>query len=185
MNEFLNLNENAKTAIGIAQSIAREHSNGEYTSAYLLKALLHKEIGLRSFIQSLDKDLSYLEEWAEVRIDACPKVGAVSEIVPNDRIPLVFEESDNVRFKLGLLEINPVCVLAAQAKPNVAFSPDQLKSFLLRENEIFELYASGLEIRNRTGYNPVAPEAENGQAPMLNPAQILHQQNNELTWNIN
>jgi ATP-dependent Clp protease ATP-binding subunit ClpA len=167
-NEFLNLNESSKTAIRIAQSIAREYSNGEYAPAHLLKALLHKEIGLRSFIQSLDKDLTYLEEWAEVRIDDCPKVGAVSEIVPNDRIPLVFEESDNVRLKLGLLEINPVCVLAALAKPNVAFSSDQLKSFPLRENEIFELYTSGMEIRNRTGFNPAVPEAESDPAPMLN-----------------
>ena len=73
--DFLNLNESVKTAIRIAQGISRGYGNGCYTSAHLLKALLHKEIGLHGFIQSLDKDLEYLEEWAEVRIDEVPKQG--------------------------------------------------------------------------------------------------------------
>jgi ATP-dependent Clp protease ATP-binding subunit ClpA len=54
--EFLNINESVKTAIRIAQSIAREYNNENYTPSHLLKALLHKEIGLRSFVQSMDKD---------------------------------------------------------------------------------------------------------------------------------
>jgi ATP-dependent Clp protease ATP-binding subunit ClpA len=171
--EFLNLNETVKTAIRIAQSVAREYNNEKYTPAHLLKALLHKEIGLRSFIQSIDKDLEYFEEWAEMRVDDCPKVGQVAEIIPDDKIPAVFEESDNVRLKLGLLEINPICVLAALAKPIVAFSADQLKSFPLRENEIFELYASGIQTRSSIGFNNAVPAfVQDGEGvPMLNLAK--------------
>jgi ATP-dependent Clp protease ATP-binding subunit ClpA len=168
MNEFLNLNESVQMTVKIAQAIAREYSNDVYAPAHLLKALLHKEIGLRSFIQSMDKDLAYLEEWAEMRIDNCPKVGQVAEIAPNEKIPSVFEESDNVRLKLGFFEINPVCVLAALVKPHVAFSSDQLKSFPIRENELFDWYASGTETRNRMGFNDLVPEADGSIAPMLN-----------------
>jgi hypothetical protein len=86
-----------------------------------------------------------------MRVDNCPKVAQVAQVVSNEKIPIVFEESDNVRLKLGLLEINPICVLAAMAKPNIAYSPDQLKSFPLRENEIFELFTTGIQNRSSIG----------------------------------
>lgn len=171
--DFLNLNESVKTAIRIAQAIAKEYSNATYTSSHLLKALLHKEIGLRGFIRSMDKDPEYFEEWAEMRIDDCPKTGVISDVLPDERIPSVFEESDNVRLKLGLLEINPICVLAALSRPNIAFSTDQLKSFPLRENEIVDLYISGKEAKFLTGMTNgafISPE-EQGAMPMLNLAK--------------
>lgn len=144
--DFLNLNESVKTAIRIAQSIAREYGNEVFTPAHLLKGLLHKEVGLQSFILYLGKDISYFEEWAEVRVDDCPKSGSPTEINGDENIPKVFEEADNVRLKLGLLEINPICVLAAMAKPEVGFTRDQLKSFPIKENEIFDLYFKGEEV---------------------------------------
>lgn len=168
--DFINLNESVKTAIRIAQSISREYYNATYSSAHLLKALLHKEIGLKDFIQSMDKDVEYFGEWAEMRIDDFPKAGVVADIQPDEKIPMVFEEADNVRLKLGLLEINPICVLAALAKPNVGFSVDQLKSFPLRENEIFDLYVSGKEIRSSIGMPNASfvTSEENGAMPMVN-----------------
>jgi len=153
MIDFLNLNESVHTAIRIAKSIAREYANECFSTSHLLKGLLHKEVGLQSFILYLGKDISYFEEWAEVRIDECPKVGSPSDIQGDENVPRVFEEADNVRLKLGLLEINPICVLAALAKPGVAFSGDQLKSFPIRENEIFDIYFKGEEIMSS-----IAPE---------------------------
>lgn len=168
--DFINLNESVKTAIRIAQSIAREYYNANYSSAHLLKALLHKEIGLKAFIQSMDKDIEYMQEWAEMRIDDFPKAGVVADIQPDEKIPVVFEEADNVRLKLGLLEINPICVLAALAKPNIGFTIDQLKSFPLRENEIFDLYVSGKETRSAIGMTNASfvTSEENGSMPMVN-----------------
>ena len=69
--DFLNLDESVQSAIRIAKSIAREYGNKCYTPAHLLKALLHKEIGLGSFVVSLGKDALFLEEWAEIRIEEC------------------------------------------------------------------------------------------------------------------
>lgn len=55
-NDFVNyLSESVKIAIRIAKSIAREYANECYTPSHLLKALMHKEIGLQGFIQSLGK----------------------------------------------------------------------------------------------------------------------------------
>lgn len=169
--DFINLNETVRTAIRIAQSIAREYHNANYGAAHLLKALLHKEINIRDFILSMDKDLGYFEEWAEMRIEDYPKAGVVADIQPDDKIPAVFEEADNVRLKLGLLEINPICVLAAIARPNIAFTSDQLKSFPLRENEIFDLYINRKETASVVGM-PAASSfitsEDNGAMPLIN-----------------
>lgn len=171
--DFINLNESVRTAIRIAQSIAREYYNANYSAAHLLKALLHKEIGLNSFLQSMEKDIDYLNEWAEMRIDDLPKAGAVADIIPDDKIPDIFEEADNVRLKLGLLEINPICVLAAMARPNIAFTIDQLKSFPIRENEIFDIYISNKETISKIGISTASssisiPMEEDSGAPLIN-----------------
>jgi ATP-dependent Clp protease ATP-binding subunit ClpA len=165
--DFLNLNESVKTAIKIAQSIAREYGNEVYTPAHLLKALMHREVGLQSFIQYLGKDISYFEEWAEVRINECPKVGAPAEINGDEKIPGVFEGADDVRLKLGLLEINPTCVLTALAKPEIGFTVDQLKSFPIRESEIFDLYFGGEEIMSK-----ITPEMH--ETPQAQGLAALH-----------
>lgn len=144
--DFLNLNDSVKSSIRIAQSIAREYGNVKYTPAHLLKGLLHKEVGLRGFIEYLGKDLSYFEEWADVHIENSPRVGSPAEINGDERIPAVFEEADNVRLKLGLLEINPICVLGALSKPGIGFDSEQLKSFPVRENEILDIYLKGEEV---------------------------------------
>lgn len=136
----INLNDSVKTALNIAQSIAREYANEAYAPSHLLKALLHREVGLRDFILSLGKDISYLEEWADIRVEECAKSTSLATITPTEAIHSVIEEADNVRIKLGLFDINPICVLTALIKPGVGFSADQLKSFPIIEREILDLY---------------------------------------------
>ena len=141
--DFLNLDESVQSAIRIAKSIAREYGNKYYTPAHLLKALLHKEVGLGSFVVSLGKDALFLEEWAEIRMEECERLAGVTEVDADEKIPKIFEEADNVRLKLGLLQINPICTLCALAKPETGFSADQLKSFPIREKEILDFFLQG------------------------------------------
>ena len=72
--DFLNINETVQSVIRISKGVAREYGNASYAPAHLLFALMHKEVGLRSFVESLGKDADYLREWAEVRIEEYPKV---------------------------------------------------------------------------------------------------------------
>lgn len=141
--DFLNINDSVRDAIRISQSVAREYSSSCYTPAHLLYALLHKEIGLQSFVEILGKDIGYIREWAEVRIEDCPKGTVLGELKPDEKIASVFEQADNVRLKWGLLEVNPLCVLVALSTPNVGFTGDELKSFPIREKEIHDLYLQG------------------------------------------
>ncbi|RHD49755.1 ATP-dependent Clp protease ATP-binding subunit [Phocaeicola plebeius] len=142
---FINLDDSVKIALNIAQAVARENANEYYMPSHLLKALLHKDVGLRDFIISIGKDLGYLEEWADVYIEQCPKSTQLSEIKPSEKIDFIFRAADDARIRLGLFDINPICVLIALVKPGVAFSSDQLRSFPIQERDILSLYVNNTE----------------------------------------
>ena len=129
--DFLNINETVQSAIRIAKGVAREYGNTSYAPAHLLFALMHKDVGLRGFVESMGKDAEYLREWAEVRIEEYPKTSGDGDIQPDPKIHPLFEQADNVRLKWGLLEINPLCLLAAIATPEAGFSADELRSFTI------------------------------------------------------
>ena len=57
---FINLDDSVKIALNIALAVARENANECYTPSHLLKALLHKDVGLRDFIISIGKDFGQL-----------------------------------------------------------------------------------------------------------------------------
>ncbi len=166
--DFLNLNESVKTAVHIAQEIAREYGNSCYTPAHLLKALLHKKIGLHGFLENLDKDIAYLEEWAEVRLDDEPKNGSNTEITATAQVADVFEMADNVRIDWGLLEINPICVLTALSKPDIGFTADQLKSFPIREKEVYDVFLQNTQANAAIGHYPSEDGNFDAPAPITN-----------------
>lgn len=136
-------NETIKQLFHIAQSIAKENYNEHYGVAHLLQALMHREIDLRGFLESIDKDYNYIHDWADVRIEDYPKTTHIlSEIEQDDIVEQVLEASDDVRLKLGLDEITPLCVLVAIVKPGIAFSTEQLKSLPLKEHEILNAFGN-------------------------------------------
>jgi ATP-dependent Clp protease ATP-binding subunit ClpB len=137
----INLSESVKTAVRVAQSLAKEYHHKEFGPAHLLKGLMHQEVGLRNFLTSIDKDAAYIADWADVRMEEYPQsITVPDEMLGNDAVKVVFEEADNVRIKLGLDAITPVCVLVALTKPNVGFDAGQLKSFPVKEKEILDVY---------------------------------------------
>jgi len=158
-----NISESVKTAIRIAQALAKEYHNPEFSPAHLLKGLMHKEVGLRTFLSSIGKDEEYISEWAEVRIDELDKTASAPEEVKGSaEISKVFEEADLVRIKLGLDLITPVCVLTALCKPTIGFQPDQLKSFPIKEKELLDLYIKDEEIQHVV--SPASSDKGTGKA---------------------
>lgn len=144
--------ENLKNAVHIAQSIAKEYQNNKFTPGHLLKALMNKDVGLMDYLVSKQKDILYIEEWADVRIDATPKSPKLDSIIRgDDAIETVMEEAENIRLKLGRVEIDPVSVLAALATPGVGFSYDQLKTLPLNGNEIVNDWIDKNEFQSVVG----------------------------------
>ena len=125
-----------KNAVEIASSIAREYSNPTWGPSHLLKALLHNDIGLATLLVSHSKDIHYLREWADVRLENYPKTSRMSESPMQDKeTGKVFEVADLVRLQVGKDFTDPLCVLIALLKPGVAFSAEQLKSFPVTQQE--------------------------------------------------
>jgi ATP-dependent Clp protease ATP-binding subunit ClpB len=144
----VNLSESVKTAVRVAQSLAKEYHHKEFGPAHLLKGLMHQEVGLRGMLQSLGKDAAYVQDWADVRIEEyAPAITVPDEMLGNNAVRQVFEEADNMRIKLGVDLITPVCVLIALVKPNVGFDVNQLKSFPVKEKELLDIYLSNEEIQ--------------------------------------
>ncbi|MEZ5198032.1 MAG: ATP-dependent Clp protease ATP-binding subunit [Bacteroidales bacterium] len=141
-----------KQAISIAQSIAKEYSNETFSAGHLLKAVLHKDIGLIPFLQSIDKDFYFMEEWADVRIETYPKTSKIPDSPVADESALaVFMEADIVRLKLSRDDIDPVCVLASLSTPGVGFTFEQLKTFPLNQNEIIEALVDKADLQTVLG----------------------------------
>jgi ATP-dependent Clp protease ATP-binding subunit ClpA len=150
----LSFNESLKTGIRIAQSFAKEYNNEKFSLPHLLRGLLHKDVGLHPFLNSLEKDVAYMIEWAEIRLEDAPKTSKVPESVGADeKAANVFEEADNIRLKLGLDDVTSVCVLTALVKPNVGFTSEELKSFPLREKEILDLYINDSSLSQAVNLN--------------------------------
>ncbi|HTB99047.1 MAG TPA: ATP-dependent Clp protease ATP-binding subunit [Ferruginibacter sp.] len=152
------MNDTLQPIVHIAKAFARENYNENYGAPHLLRALLHNESGLVGFIEALDKDIYYLRDWAEVRIDEYSKITSLpDDPQPDDKADAVFEEADEVRLRFGFEEISPLCVLAAITKAHTCFSPDQLKSFPLKEKEIYNCFSS----TNTSTNTFLAPETDN------------------------
>ncbi len=148
----MNFTGSLKQAITIAQSLAKEYSNAEFSPAHLLKALIHKDIGLTELLMSLEQDIFYLEEWADVRIESCPKSSNVAEKPAGDSsVQAVFREAENIRLKLSRDETDPESVLVALCTPGVGFNYEQLKTFTLTPQQIIDHLLENRELQNIIG----------------------------------
>jgi ATP-dependent Clp protease ATP-binding subunit ClpB len=166
---IINLSESVKTAVRIAQSLAKEYHHKEFGPAHLLKGLLHQEVGLKSFLVSIGKDAGYIGDWAEVRMeDYAQALTVPDEMLGNSAIKLVFEEADNIRIKLGQDLITPVCVLIALIKPNIGFDVNQLKSFPIKEKELLDIY-----LQNEQVQQAVSPQADTNTSANKSTGAIL------------
>lgn len=146
------LSDELKQAIHIAQSLARENANENFSAGHLLKALLHKDIGLIPLLESLGKDFYFMEEWADVRIETYAKTSKIPELpVADEKVVAVLEEADNIRLKLSRDKIDPVCALISLSTPGVGFSYEQLKTFPMQPKDLLEALLEKADLQTSLG----------------------------------
>ena len=139
--DVLSYSDKLKQAIQIAQSIAKENSNTNISPAHLLKALMNKDLDLRDFLKNSGKDIFYIEEWADVRIESYPKSSKIPDVPKADDDTIsVLNEADNIRIKLSSDNIDPLSVFIAICTPGVGFSYEQLKSFPVTPSEMLTAF---------------------------------------------
>jgi ATP-dependent Clp protease ATP-binding subunit ClpB len=152
LTQDIQLTNDSTRVVKIAQAVAKENLNKNLNPAHLLKALLHKDAGLQGILKQLDKDIYYLEEWADVRIESLPKSSAPRDQVSGDAfLEEVMNEADNIRIKMSKDSIEPLHILAAISTPGVGFTYDQLKTFPLRRDELIQAVTETEEMQTVLG----------------------------------
>jgi ATP-dependent Clp protease ATP-binding subunit ClpB len=168
MSEISLLSDSTKLAINIAQKFAHEFHNQYYSAPHLLLSLLHKDIGLVPMLVSLEKDINYLKDWAEIRIQDLPKEAkARGDPTGDKKIASIFEEADILRIKFSKEFIEPDCLLIALCKPNVAFTHDQLKSLIINQNELIDYVLAESETVNALPLKSTGQKTESGKTPKV------------------
>ena len=170
LTQDIQLTNDSTRVVKIAQAIAKENLNTVLHPAHLLKALLHKEAGLQDLLKNLDKDIYYLEEWADVRIESIPKSSSMTDQISGDpMLEEVMNEADNIRIKMSKDAIEPMHILAAVSTPGVGFTYDQLKSFPLRRDELMQTLTETEEIQSVLGKAgiPAKGQEKTGQHALL------------------
>src|ERR1035438_9126947 len=94
--------EEVRKAISIAQSLAKEYRNETFGPAHLLEAILHNEIGLASWLAANQKDIHFMREWAEIRMENYSKSGKTTENPKADeKVGAILELSDLIALQLN------------------------------------------------------------------------------------
>lgn len=128
--------EEIYTALDIAKKYSIEKKNAQFGAPHLLKAILHRDLSLLKELEAMKKDVFFIEEWAEVRIDDFPKASKNVRPEADESIDRIIKEADEIRNILGREEIDLYCIMVAIATPGVGFSFDQMKSFPIIRDEL-------------------------------------------------
>ena len=98
MSRHDNFDTGVIEVFGIAEAYAKEHMNGAIEPAHLLKALLHKDIGLVPFIEkTLQQDYYYLLDWADMRIKMTKKSSDSKMLSLSAATEAVVSEANSLR----------------------------------------------------------------------------------------
>lgn len=86
----------------------------------------------------MGKDVYYLDEWAEVRMEEEPKTTQVFDIEPSDSIDQIIKEAESISELLNEDEISLYAIIIALSSPGVGFNFDQMKTYPISRNELLE-----------------------------------------------
>jgi ATP-dependent Clp protease ATP-binding subunit ClpB len=164
----ITISESFRKMNHIAQAIARENMHPHIAPPHLLKALLHKDAGLQPLLKQLDKDIYYMEEWADVRMETLPKATRLDDTLTADApVKAIIEEADTIRLMAGGDELEALHVLAAISTPGVGFTYEQLKTFPIQRAELLQQSANNNVLKKITGTEKLNGSSKNNNHQAL------------------
>lgn len=129
------------SAVRLAKSFAHRDGHTTYGVAHLVLAMLYEPTGLKEVLQSLNKDVDYIQEWFDVRREMYASNGESPQgIVPDKDVSLVFDESERSKIKLGTDYIDAICVFSAIVREGVIYDHKQLETITVAEEDFLNLY---------------------------------------------
>ncbi|CCH54942.1 Chaperone protein clpB [Fibrisoma limi BUZ 3] len=157
----MNLAEETKEAIQIAQAIAKEHRHEHIAPPHLMLGLLHNDVGFASWLANLGKDIYFLRDWADYRLEMLPKSSQLTTQPSGDLgVQQTMKLAELVALQVSAMNIEPVHVMASLLKAGIAFTADQLKSLPITQKELLDA-----AVDNRAVLAAVQPQqpGTNGQ----------------------
>lgn len=134
------LSSQAEEAIFIAGRLAKEQHHACVNPAHLLAAVLNKDFDLRGVLQQNDMDVYYLEDWAAIRMEHCPKrTNPHKDPEWDEALHTLFTEAENASHLFHATDITPESLFYALCLPGVAFTYDQLKTFPIEAAQFLSL----------------------------------------------
>lgn len=153
MDKYSKLLENLPIdLLHIAQSYATDNKSPKIEPAHLLRALLHKSVGLVSFIEdTLDEDYYYMVDWADMRMKQCEKSPyGMKGIELSHDTQNVIKEAQEISETCGLDSVTLESLLASLVTPGIGFSYEQLKTLPLQADKIKKVIQSGAPVKPAT-----------------------------------
>jgi ATP-dependent Clp protease ATP-binding subunit ClpB len=130
-----------KDAIQISKAIVKEFSNSEVSPSHLFKSLLHRRLPLRSKLEQLGKDVYYIDNWLDFRIQKLPKSSKIFDNPEYDSNTIaVLNEAENIRVQYNLDKTDIQCLLAAICIPGVGYTFEQLKTLPIQYDEVINVF---------------------------------------------
>jgi len=143
------MNTELEKAIHIATQIAEEHQHESFGPAHLIKASLNRDLSLLRFLHDQGVDVYFMEEWADVNIEAHPKrTSRTMTVRASSQAKIVFVEAEEIQNKLNKEETDLVCLFISAITPGVGFSLDQLKSLPVSGAELLSNLSQGISPKN-------------------------------------
>lgn len=128
--------EEFSAALKLTKKIASGQNHSSYQSAHLLKSILHRDFSLLKKLEKMGIDVYFMEEWAEVRLEECPKTMIPVAPKSDESIEAIIEEADAIRKLTDKDEIDLFSIMVALATPGVGFNFDQIKTFPVTRAEL-------------------------------------------------
>lgn len=138
----------------VAKSFAIDNNSPKIEASHLLRALLHKNMGLVDYIENtLDGDYYYLLDWAEIRVNQAPKSAyPMKEAQLSNEARSAVKEAKSLCDRNGLEGNEFKCLLAALITPGIGFTVEQLKTMPLNPSEILGSLSGDAPIKDSTNF---------------------------------
>lgn len=157
----------------IAKSYAVDNGSPQIEPAHLLRALLHKSMGLVDFIENtIDSDYYYILDWTDVRVGQTQcSAYPMKETILSETSRIVVKEAVRLRRELGYEDIDAKSLLAALVTPGVGFSLEQLKTLPLSHLNIIKAISGNEKraSRNPSAFTEFTPPRNQADTPYILP----------------
>ena len=97
-----NYSSSLHNAIRLSKSMASRDKHATYGVSHLVLSCLLEDTGLEGILESLGKDVAYIQDWFEMRKEVyAPGMPEEGMIIPDQEVLKVMEEAERSKLRLG------------------------------------------------------------------------------------